>query len=187
MASIPAKDGYRILDYLAVEVSYLDLGTLRTHEVLSLPSIPPDTLGLKQELRTNGAAISIQGILPVRHHWDVFVRVGLLSADQELSVSSEGSTLNLSVQLANEKQRLNTALLGAGVQYNWATWSARLEFQRFNEMEFADHRSTLPERAVSPVTLGAASWDIRVPKTGDLFGERQAGAVNGLYVAHVSA
>lgn len=132
-----ATVGYRILDYVAVELSYLDLGTLLTREVLALPLIPPDTLEVKQALRTNGAAISILGILPVGERWDAFVRAGLLTADQELTVSSSDSALIPSVQLSNEK-RSNTALWGAGVQYNWASWSVRLDFQRYSGMEFAD-------------------------------------------------
>lgn len=130
--------GYRILDYMAAELSYLDLGALRTREMVSLPSIPPDTLELQQELRTDGGAISILGILPVREHWELFVRVGLLIANQRLAVSSESTPLNRSVSLANEQHRSNAALWGAGVQYDWAHWSARLDFQRYREMEFAD-------------------------------------------------
>lgn len=105
-----ATVGYRILDYVAAELSYFDLGTLRTREILSLPLIPPDTLELKQELRTSGAAISILGILPVTDDWDVFVRVGVLNAHQELTVSRDDSTLDSSLQVANENHRSNTAL-----------------------------------------------------------------------------
>lgn len=133
-----ATVGYRFLDYLAVELSYLDLGTLHTSETLSLPFIPPETLQVNQELRTTGAAISVLGIVPLRDRWDVFVRVGLLVADQELTVSSSGSSLIPSFRFANDSDRSNTALLGAGVQYNWANWSARLELQRCMDMELAD-------------------------------------------------
>ena len=65
------------------------------------------------------------------------VRAGLLVADQELTVSSSDSALIPSFHSANE-ERSNTALWGAGLQYNWASWSVRLDFQRYSGMEFAD-------------------------------------------------
>ena len=132
-----ATVGYRIFDYAAVELSYLDLGTLRAREGLTLPFDPPATLELKQAVRTNGAAISILGILPVSEHWDVFARAGLLMANQELTVSSGGSALIPSFHSSDENAS-NTALWGAGVQYNWASWCVRLDFQRYSGMDLAD-------------------------------------------------
>lgn len=120
--------GYRIARYAAVELSYLDLGTLEANDpaiVSFSPVIVRSTL--HRELQTRGPSASVLGVLPVSDNWELYLRAGVLFADIELTFGPLGPIPGSSTTYGDE-----AALWGGGVQFNWGGhWSARLDFQRF--------------------------------------------------------
>lgn len=126
--------GYRIARYAAVELSYLNLGTLEANDpaIMSFNPVVRDTL--HRELQTRGPSASVLGILPVSDEWELYLRAGVLFADVEVSFGALGAIPPSSTTYGNE-----VALWGGGAQFNWGEhWSVRLEFQRFVEIGAED-------------------------------------------------
>lgn len=117
--------GYRVNRYLAVEASYVNLGTLEATRSLVLPPIlGGGTLGFHRELETSGPALAAFGILPLSDSWELYVRAGILFADSELTTAINGNSNTVSFDS-------ESTTLGAGAQFDWGGhWSARLELQR---------------------------------------------------------
>jgi opacity protein-like surface antigen len=118
--------GYRFNRYLALEASYVNLGTLNaTHTINTLPAfLGGGTLTFHRELETTGPALAAFGILPISDSWELFVRAGILFADTDLTTRINGSRNSVSFDS-------EPTTLGAGAQFDWQDhWSARLEFQR---------------------------------------------------------
>jgi OmpA-like transmembrane domain len=122
--------GYRIGRYAAAELSYLDLGTLHTtRDVLTGPILNPVRVPLKRELETRGPALSALGLLPLSKVWDLYLRVGVIFADMELS-SRLGDSSSSSATFGSE-----ALLWGGGAQFHWGGhWSLRVDFQRFENV-----------------------------------------------------
>lgn len=120
--------GYRAGRYVAVELSYLNLGTLKASDTILVPPIiGGGTLTLKRELETSGPAFSALGILPLSDSWELYLRAGIFFADMELTTSLGGSSG--STTFGSE-----AVSLGAGAQFDWGEhWAGRLEFQRVLE------------------------------------------------------
>ena len=117
--------GYRVNRYLAVEASYVNLGTLEATRSLVLPLfLGGGTLGFHRELETSGPALAAIGILPLSDSWELYVRAGILFADSELTTAINGNSNTVSFDS-------QSTTLGAGAQFDWGGhWSARLELQR---------------------------------------------------------
>lgn len=117
--------GYRINRYLAVEASYVNLGTLSaTHDIVVPPLFGGGTLNFHRELETAGPALTAFGTLPLSASWQLYARAGMLFADTDLTTAINGSSNSTSFDS-------DVTTLGAGAQYDWGGhWSARLEFQR---------------------------------------------------------
>ena len=117
--------GYRVNRYLAVEASYVNLGTLEATRSLVLPLfLGGGTLGFHRELETSGPALAAFGILPLSDSWELYVRAGILFADSELTTAINGNSNTVSFDS-------ESTTLGAGAQFDWGGhWSARLELQR---------------------------------------------------------
>jgi opacity protein-like surface antigen len=117
--------GYRFNRYLALEASYVNLGTLNaTHTFNMPPFLGGSTLTFHRELETTGPALAAFGILPISDSWELFVRAGILFADTDLTTRLNGSRNSVSFDS-------EPTTLGAGAQFDWQDhWSARLEFQR---------------------------------------------------------
>jgi opacity protein-like surface antigen len=117
--------GYRFNRYLALEASYVNLGTLNaTHTFNMPPFLGGGTFAFHRELETTGPALAAFGILPISDSWELFVRAGILFADTDLTTRSNGSRNSVSFDS-------EPTTLGAGAQFDWQDhWSARLEFQR---------------------------------------------------------
>jgi opacity protein-like surface antigen len=121
--------GYRINRYLAIEASYVNVGTLSSTHTLSVPPIlGGGTLNVHRELETGGPALTAFGMLPLSAGWQLYARVGILFADTDLTTSINGNSDSSSIDA-------DSTTVGAGAQYDWGGhWSARLEFQRTLEL-----------------------------------------------------
>jgi opacity protein-like surface antigen len=117
--------GYRFNRYLALEASYVNLGTLNATHTLNMPPfLGGGTLAFHRELETTGPALAAFGILPISDSWELFVRAGIMFADTDLTTRFNGSRNSVSFDS-------EPTTLGAGAQFDWQDhWSARLEFQR---------------------------------------------------------
>jgi opacity protein-like surface antigen len=117
--------GYRFNRYLALEASYVSLGTLHATNTINLPPVlGGGSLSLQRELETTGPALAAFGLLPISDSWELFVRAGIMFADSDLTTRFNGSRNSTSFDS-------EPTTLGAGAQFDWQDhWSARLEFQR---------------------------------------------------------
>lgn len=140
--------GYRFNRYLALEASYVNLGTLNaTHTINMLPFLGGGTLTFHRELETTGPALAAFGILPISDSWELFVRAGILFADTDLTTRINGSRNSISFDS-------EPTTLGAGAQFDWRDhWSARLEFQRSFDVGGDDVASEADVDAVSLAVL----------------------------------
>lgn len=74
--------GYRIMEFLAVEAAYLDLGEPRQADCFV--DTAPDALAFCQsrewntEVATDGWTLSAVGILPLGERWEAFAKAGVL-------------------------------------------------------------------------------------------------------------
>lgn len=119
------SSGYRFNRYLAIEASYVNLGTLSaTHTVNLSPFFGGGAFTFHRELETTGPALAAFGIVPISNSWELFVRAGILFADSDLTTRSNGSRNTISFDS-------EPTTVGLGAQFDWRDhWSARLEFQR---------------------------------------------------------
>jgi hypothetical protein len=140
--------GYRFNRYLAVEASYVNLGTLNSTQTINmLPFLGGGTLTFHRELETTGPALAAFGILPISDSWELFVRAGILFADTDLTTRINGSRNSMSFDS-------EPTTLGAGAQFDWRDhWSARLEFQRSFDVGGDDVASEADVDAVSLAVL----------------------------------
>ena len=117
--------GYRINRYLAVEASYVNLGTLEASQTIGLPAIVGGgSLRFSRELETSGPAITAFGMLPLSDSWELYLRAGMFFADSELTTGINGNSVTTSFGS-------DSTTVGAGAQFDWKDhWAARLEFQR---------------------------------------------------------
>jgi opacity protein-like surface antigen len=120
--------GYRIFRYAAVELGYLDLGSLDRTQQVVLGFPPVGSVEIHHELETSGPAVSALGILPITDSWEAYARAGVLFADMEATSSIMASSSSITFGS-------DSLLWGAGTQFNWgAHWSVRLDFQRFESV-----------------------------------------------------
>lgn len=119
--------GYRIFPYAAIELAYVDLGALHEYQpelITSIFIVPAVT----SKLETTGPAVSALGLLPITQRWDVYLRGGMLFADQKVTISSDLLT-------QRRTYGSDAFLFGAGTQFDFgAHWTVRLDFQRFDSV-----------------------------------------------------
>ena len=153
--SFVATLGYRVSSYVAAELSYIDLGTVRkeaTFPIFGFPFGPVGTLRQSAEIETTGVQIALLGTWPINSHWALFGKGGYFFADSDVDqwirVSGSASTS----QFEGAKYSSDNGALGAGVEYRFATrWTARLEYQHY--FEFGED-AFLNETEVDSATLG---------------------------------
>lgn len=138
--------GYRVNRYLAIEASYVNLGTLEATDSIFVPPIlGGGTLTFHRELETTGPALAAIGSLPLSDSWELYLRAGILFADSELTTSINGNSNSTSFDS-------DATTLGAGAQFNWGGhWSARLEFERSFDIGGDD---VVDEADVDELSLG---------------------------------
>lgn len=139
-----ALAGYRFLRYAAVEISYLDLGTLEEY-------VPPRVIGQSTtvdaaaEMQSRGATISMLGQLPITDRWSVYARAGGLFVEQDIH-QRVGPTHD------RDSYDSEVLLYGIGTQLDLgARWTVRLDFQRYDDV---GNGSGILESDVDALSLG---------------------------------
>jgi len=124
--------GYRINDYLAGEVEYVDFGTTDVHEHYTIPnSFPfPSELDVFYSSKVTGPVLSMLGTLPVGKDFELYLRGGALFASREYS-------LNGQIQFGRDQKFASTVwLAGAGASWSFAKhWGIRAEYQQTGTLD----------------------------------------------------
>lgn len=124
-AGFGATVGYRVNRYFAAEVSYTDFG-----EYESIVRYATSSLDVRYRLGVSGPSVSVLGSLPLGEQWELFLRGGVLFAEQEVSLSF--GSLALDRDFSDE-----VVTAGLGVQWAFAPrWAARLEYQTTDELKY---------------------------------------------------
>jgi hypothetical protein len=138
-AGFSATVGYRVNRYFAAELSYIDFGEYERIDRYSSSS------SVRYELGVSGLSLSVLGSLPLGEQWELFLRGGVLFADQEVS------TKLFSAYRQNYSDEV--VMAGAGVQWSFAKrWATRLEYQRTDDLKYDDTgESTIDQASLSVV------------------------------------
>ena len=122
-----AQFGYRINRNLAIELGYTDFGTMAVHETYDLSPLIPAVFERDLTFSASGPSLSWLGVIPAGEHFEAFVRVGVLHADQSLH-RSFGSPRKPNTSAA-------VSLFGLGAVFHASEhWAARMEYQRIGEL-----------------------------------------------------
>ncbi|MET0536086.1 MAG: outer membrane beta-barrel protein [Steroidobacter sp.] len=137
-AGFSATVGYRVNRYLAAELTYADFGEFQIIERYSFGNVD-------YELGVRGPSVSVLGTLPLGEQWELFLRGGVLFADQQVSLGFSGSSTGGPPDLDYSDEVITA---GAGVQWSFATrWAARLEYQRTGDMKYDNTGESSLEQA----------------------------------------
>jgi opacity protein-like surface antigen len=120
--------GYRINDYLAGEVEYVDFGTTDIHEHYNIPnSFPfPAELDVFYSSKVTGPVLSMLGTLPISNDFELFLRAGALFASREYSQNGQ-------IRFSGQDQKFASTVLLAGAGASWSFakhWGVRAEYQQ---------------------------------------------------------
>jgi len=123
--------GYRINRYLAAEVSYIDFGEIANTEVYTPPNIPIRLPVITRtiDVGVRGPALSLLGTLPIGERFDLFVRAGVLFADEKIRFPDLPAN-----QTATYGDELWLAGVGADVSFG-SRWTVRFEYQRTDTLD----------------------------------------------------
>jgi opacity protein-like surface antigen len=141
--------GYRINQYLAAEVEYMDFGStdIAEHYDLGASAFPfPTEFTQQYSSKVAGPAMSVLGSVPVGKGFCLFLRAGVLFADRDVEleqyVGAAENTFGSTVWLG-----------GAGVEWSFANrWAIRAEYQQTGKL---DESIVAGETELSRFSLGA--------------------------------
>jgi opacity protein-like surface antigen len=142
--------GYRFNRYLAAELEYLDFGSAEIHETYNIVfgfGPVPTVIAIEQDFTTDvsGPAVSALGKLPVGERFELFLRGGVLFVDSKVRLAQR-------FQPSSNTYSDRVLLGGIGVDWNFAgRWSARLEYQRSQDIE---RNAEIGESHVELLSLG---------------------------------
>nr|WP_298716642.1 outer membrane beta-barrel protein [uncultured Steroidobacter sp.] len=100
--------GYRIIDWVAVELNYTDFGK------------PVDRIfGVDLQADYSAVSVSALGMLPLGSNFDLFGRLGVARLDADFRVRGFGSTSDKSTE----------PLVGIGAQFRANNFAVRIEYE----------------------------------------------------------
>jgi len=130
--------GYRVNDYFAGEVAYVDFGAAtltQYYAPVTIPGFTTNELTRTSKVSVRGPTFSVLGSFPLSESWSVFVRGAVLFADQE--VKRRVTTTN-PVFSGSDRREFNDEVISAGAGVQWSflpRWTARLEYQRTDDLQ----------------------------------------------------
>lgn len=129
--------GYRINRYLAAELTYTDFGEYERIQRF------PTVADVRDQISVSGWSVSVLGSLPLNEQWELFLRGGVLFADQEVSIKVISSF--------DRDYSDEVVMAGAGVQWSFAPrWATRLEYQRTGDLKYDNTgESTIDQASLS--------------------------------------
>ena len=142
--------GYQFFRYLAVEAAWVDLGSSEYKaSVDATDDVNVYARDTKITADSAGATLSALGILPFAESWQVYGRVGVYFAGNDLDVTVSSGDEGASGEDSDNTQEF---YWGVGGGYTAGQWTTRLEYQQY--MDVGDD-STTGETDISRITLGA--------------------------------
>ena len=163
--------GYQILPWLAVEATWMDLGSMNveTSGTYGYTTVNPPPVGVptggsysaRTEFESSGPAASALLMLPFMDVWNVYGRLGYYMGDNELSAKFDAQDTRLGVNIGppyaaklSESDDSGVFMWGAGVSYTWdQRVSFRLEYTNITDViELGGDNASDMER----FTLGVA-------------------------------
>lgn len=135
--------GYRVNNYLAAELAYVDSGEASLVErygpISTVLPIPNPVTGITRSytVSSRGPALSVLGSLPLSSKWELFLRGGVLFAKQEVEARMRAIGGTATTPAPVERDFSDEVFtVGAGVQWAFLPrWTARLEYQRTDDLQ----------------------------------------------------
>jgi hypothetical protein len=143
--------GYRLLENLAFEGGYLDLGDVshRDRSAGLFDGTAPENWGQNIDSRTSGITLSALGILPLGYRAEIYARGGLLLASNRADIFITDGISSANLRVTNSGVDM---LAGVGASFRFAEiYGLRLEYQRVFD---AGDDETLGEADADLLTLG---------------------------------
>lgn len=120
--------GYRLMDYLAFEVSYIDLGSTSYKGFATTPKGGNGVV--KGTWSADGWPVSVLGIWPIDDTWEVFGRVGAFFGSVDLKARVVDTATDTRLAGYSASNNSNQFFGGAGVDAKFMdNWAARFEWQ----------------------------------------------------------
>lgn len=145
--------GYRFSPYLAVEASYIDLGTAeyRATGTVQLPGAGLSAnANYGADIEVSGFTAAAVAAVPVGEMFDLHGQVGVLFADMEFSQRLSVTGFGSSSDSFSADSRDFFFGLGAGLNIG-AQWSLNLDWQRFKDVGDEDETG---ETDIDRISLG---------------------------------
>lgn len=126
--------GYKLMPYLAFEVSWIDMGSADYRGYIS-QDVGTGEGSVKGTWEASGWPVSVLGIWPVNDTWSVFGRAGVFMGDVKFSgkaLDSSGNTICIGADCfkGSTKESSTEFFGGVGVDANFMeSWVARFEWQ----------------------------------------------------------
>lgn len=129
--------GYQVNDHLAFEFGYVDLGSI-DYRASSTVSDGVDQFAAEAVLgnSTDGAVVSVLGILPLGERFSVYGRAGLslLNADGTARITVDGQS-----QRASQSSQKSDLMFGVGAEYSLTRhFAIRLAWDRYLDVGTQD-------------------------------------------------
>ena len=130
--------GYRIDRYAAIELGYLDLGSIVVSETYDPPAFTEFPGIFESEIAVDAAGpwLSLLGRVPAGSRWEAFVRAGVMHAEQDVTRSLRAV---LPGESGTERASDIVPVLGIGVAYALSSdLSIRIECQQIDDLHGSD-------------------------------------------------
>lgn len=128
--------GYMVTRNLGVEVSYLDLGSLRYSGFGTLTSATDGSakeVHLNLDFRSHGPALAMVGALPMTNFWELDARVGAMQAKTKTNYRT---TVGTDEQSGNFSQTSTSLLASVGTAFTVTTHCVlRLDYLRIQNIK----------------------------------------------------
>ena len=124
--------GYQVLPYLAVEASYVDLDDAEYRGSATVTDgITTADFRTQVTTESSGPALSVLGILPLPHNWEVYARAGLYFSNTDVTARLDSGNIT---SVGDDSSSSEEFLWGAGVGYSRDQWTVRLDYQQYTDV-----------------------------------------------------
>jgi OOP family OmpA-OmpF porin len=133
-----AQLGYRFSRYFALELGYVDLGSLVVTETYDPPLFTQFPGNFESDVRFEaaGPSLSALAVIPLGNRFEAYARAGVLHADQAIERSLRAV---LPGESGTEHVTDDVPVFGIGAAYAIsADWSLRIEYQRIDDLHGSD-------------------------------------------------
>ena len=145
--------GFRVNDYLALEASYMNLGTseYRAEGLIDVPGPGFAEANMGIDFAVKGFTTNLIARVPLSESFDLHGTVGLFFSETEITVSGGSSGFNLTERVSGDDQDL---FYGVGLGWRVSeSMSLSLDYHLYKDVGSEDDTG---ETDITALTLGAA-------------------------------